>query len=108
MSEVVAIVGPSGTGKSTSMETLDPTTTVLVGIDPKGLPWRGWKKQYTPLKGSSFQQGNYVQTDNSATICKLLKRIDTERPDIKTIVIDDMQYIMGNEFLRRALEKGWN
>lgn len=89
MSEVVAIVGPSGTGKSTSIETLDPTTTIIIAADSKGLPWRGWKKQYTPLSGKNFNVGNYVQTDNADTICKVLVRINNERPEIKTIVIDD-------------------
>lgn len=108
MAEVVAIVGPSGTGKSRSIKTLDPNMTILIGVDPKGLPWRGWKKDYTELKGSSFQTGNYVSTDSSDKICKILQRIDKERPEIKVIVVDDTQYVMGNEFMRRALEKGYD
>lgn len=107
MAEIVAIVGPSGTGKSTSIQSLDPATTVLIGVDPKGLPFRGWKKKYTPLKGTDFKNGNYVQSDNSSTISKVLKRISDERPEIKTIVVDDCQYIMANEFMARALETGF-
>ena len=46
MSKVIAIMGESGAGKTTSMRNLDPTTTFYIDCDKKGLSWKGWKKQW--------------------------------------------------------------
>ena len=43
--EFVSILGQSGSGKTTSLRTLDPKTTFIIDCDGKGLPWRGWKKR---------------------------------------------------------------
>ena len=37
-----------------------------------------------------------------------MKFISNDRPEIKHVIIDDAQYIMANEFMRRALEKGFD
>ena len=37
-----------------------------------------------------------------------LDRISLNAPHIKTIIIDDSQYLMGHEFMSRALEKGFD
>ena len=46
MSNIIGIMGESGSGKTTSMRNLDPKTTYYIDCDKKGLSWRGWKKQY--------------------------------------------------------------
>ena len=46
MSKVICIAGESGSGKTTSMEKLDPKQTYYIDADKKGLSWKGWKKQY--------------------------------------------------------------
>lgn len=107
MAEVIGIVGPSGSGKSRSIKTLDPKETVIIAVDSKGLPFPGWKKDYTSLTAKEFDKGNYIHLDSSPTICKVLQRIADERPEIKNIVIDDYQYIMGNEFMYKYNEKGY-
>ena len=57
MSEIIAIVGQTGTGKSTSFENLDPKETVIIACTNKPLPFRGWKKNYI----SGIQAGgNYL------------------------------------------------
>ena len=40
MSEIIAVVGQTGTGKSTAVETLDSKETVIIGIIDKPLPFR--------------------------------------------------------------------
>lgn len=37
---------------------------------------------------------------------KILSTLDKEK-EIKNIIIDDSQYIMANEYMRRAKEKGY-
>jgi hypothetical protein len=104
MSEIIAVVGTTGTGKSTSVETLDAKETVIIGIIDKPLPFRGWKQKYT----SGIQQGgNFLVSHDSAQIVKVLNYVSDSRPEIKQIIVDDFQYIMSTEFMNRAAETGW-
>jgi len=105
MSTPVLIMGKSGTGKSRAIGSLDPATTFLINVIGKDLPFRGWKKKYTLLdkKGT----GNMINTDSYETIAKTLTWIAKERPENTAIVIDDFQYLMADEFMRRASEKGY-
>ena len=45
MANIIGIMGESGSGKTTSMRHLDPSTTYYIDRDKKGLSSRGWKKQ---------------------------------------------------------------
>ena len=104
MSEIIAVVGQTGTGKSTSIEPLNPKETVVIGIIDKALPFRGWKQKYQ----TGIQQGgNFLVSHDSGQIVKALKHISDSRPEIKQIIIDDFQYIMSTEFMNRAAETGW-
>jgi hypothetical protein len=104
MSELIGVVGESGTGKSTSARTLDPKKTAIVNCVGKPLPIKGWKKNYTPFKGKT---GNYFASDQSKDIIAFLDAINKDRLDIKEVLIDDWQYTMSNEFMRRSSEKGF-
>lgn len=104
MSEIIAVVGQTGTGKSTSIETLDPKETVIIGMTNKPLPFRGWKKTYTT---GIKEGGNYLISADPGQIVKVLDYIDKSRPDIKQIIIDDFQYLMSSEFMDRSDEQGW-
>lgn len=101
------IIGDSGTGKSTSLRNLDPSETFLINVIDKLLPIRGGAKLYAPLSPDGMT-GNYYVTDDYSAISRVIKLINDKRPDIKNLVIDDFQYIMGNEFMRRATEKSWD
>ncbi len=104
MSNTVLIMGESGTGKSTSIRTLDPKETFLISVLNKPLPFRGWRKKYKKADGS---EGNMITCDVSRQVNAALIKINDTRKDIKTVIIDDFQYLMSNEFMRRALEAGW-
>lgn len=98
MSIATLILGQSGTGKSTSMRNLNPAETLLIQSIKKPLPFRsaGWQ----PLTQSG---GNVYVCDNAAKICQII-----EKTQKQIIVIDDFQYIMANEFMRRTAEKGYD
>lgn len=100
------MIGESGSGKSTSLRHLNPKETFILGVLDKPLPFRGYKAHYT-LMSKSNPNGNYYATDSYELIMRCIKSVN-ERPEIKTLVIDDFQYVMGNEFMRRALEKGFD
>ena len=98
MSIAAFILGESGTGKSTSMRSMNPTETLLIQAIKKPLPFRssGWK--YLSKEG-----GNILVCDQSAQIIAAMHK--TQRP---IIVIDDFQYILANEFMRRTDERGFD
>jgi len=106
MSELIGIVGSSGEGKSTSIETLDPKSTFIINVLGKPLPFKGWKSKYV-LANPKEGTGNYVETDKHSEIISILEHINKTRTDIKTIILEDAQYIMANENMARALEKGY-
>lgn len=95
MSIATMIIGESGTGKSTSLRNLDPNQTLLIQAVRKPLPFRSidWKPV---VKG---QGGSVFVSDNSAHIVAAMQRTDKE-----IIVIDDFQYILANEFMRRVTD----
>lgn len=98
MSIAAFILGESGTGKSTSLRSMDPANTLLIQAIKKPLPFRssGWK--YLSKEG-----GNILVCDNSAQIIAAMHR--TQR---QIIVIDDFQYVLANEFMRRTDERGFD
>lgn len=107
MATGILILGKSGSGKSTSLRNLDPTKTFIINVVNKPLPFKGWKNNYTKYSKDN-PSGNMVSTDNTTQIMKALSYIDKERTEIKQIIIDDSQYTMGNEYMRRAKESGYN
>jgi hypothetical protein len=100
MNVVTLILGESGTGKSTSLRTLDPSKTLLIQAIKKPLPFKaaGWK-----TRASLKSEGNVIQTDDAHLIEKLLRQSPQD-----IVVIDDFQYVMANEFMRRSQEKGYD
>lgn len=98
MSIATMIIGESGTGKSTSLRNLDPNRTLLIQAVKKPLPFRSanWK----PVeKKDGVSTGSVFVSDNSGIIVQAMRRTDKE-----VIVIDDFQYILANEFMRRVTD----
>ena len=106
MSEIIAIVGESGSGKSTSLRNLDPKTTFVIATKPKRLPFPRSKELYVKFEADKLE-GNYFVTSKYSSMLKLLDIISTKMPHIKTIVFDDFQYLLADEFMERAEESGW-
>ena len=86
----VLVLGQSGTGKSYSMKNFNEEEICLISVQKALLPFR---KKFTET----------VVTDKYSEIFKAMKSTNK-----KVIVIDDTQYLMCNEFMRRATEKGFD
>ena len=84
----IMILGQSGTGKSTSLRNFKPDEIGVINVSGKPLPFKSKLKT--------------IKTDKPEDIEKVIRGAKA-----KTIVIDDAQYIMANEFMRRAKENGY-
>ena len=84
----VFILGESGTGKSASLRNFKNEEIALTNVSGKPLPFKSDIKAY-----------------NCDDYMKIEQAINkTER---KIIVIDDSQYLMANEFMRKAKMNGY-
>lgn len=84
------ILGQSGTGKSYSMKNFNEDEICLISVQKSLLPFR---KKFNEM----------TVTDSYTEIIKTMKKTTK-----KVIVIDDTQYLMCNEFMRRANDKGYD
>ena len=57
--------------------------------------------------GKITEGGNYFESSDSAQIAGAITYINTSRTEVKNIIIDDGQYTMAFEFMRRAKESGY-
>jgi|SRR5690554_6803201 ABC-type oligopeptide transport system ATPase subunit len=106
MGKPVLICGESGSGKSRSIKNLDPKSTFIINVNRKDLPFKGWKLKYTKFTKEN-KNGNMVLSDDPEKIIKTIQYIDSQRPEVNVGIIDDAQYIMANEFMRRSKEKSF-
>jgi len=89
MSIATMILGASGTGKTASLRTMDGADVFLIQAVAKPLPFKA--QNWTPWV-----------CDDSA---KIVAAMSSPKMTKNIIVIDDFQYIMANEFMRRVLDK---
>lgn len=93
MGVLVYVLGRSGTGKSYSMRNFKKSDIGVVNVQGKILPFKG--------SGS----WDVINTDDSEEIIDAIEKLAKNH---KSIVVDDFQYVMANEFMRRAMEHGWD
>ena len=104
MANLIAVMGESGSGKTTSLRNLDPSTTYIFDADKKGLSWRGWKAQYN--EGNH----NYAVLDDNLMILDRLRYINAnpKLAHIKTVVIDTVNGVMVADEYARKDTKGYD
>ena len=88
----VLILGESGTGKSASLRKFPNDKVAVINVAGKPLPFK-----------------NKIQSETTDDYIKIEGHIKTlVKQDCKSIVVDDAQYLMANEFMRRATERGFD
>ena len=102
MSKAIMIIGASGSGKTTSLEKLDPKQTFYIDADGKGLSWKGWRQQYNK------ENKNYFRCDAPEQIFSLMQQIDEKQKQIKFLVIDTLNGCMVADEMRRSKEKTYD
>lgn len=98
---VIAIIGKTGTGKSTSIKTLDPRETVILNLLSKRLPFRGSDKMYNEASKNIFAVDTYDK------IIAVINNISEKAPHVKNVIIDDISFLMRKEFFARSKERGY-
>lgn len=86
----ILILGESGTGKTTSLRNFTEGEIAVVNVTGKPLPFRG----------------NFEMLKNTTDASKILAFIKSTKA--KRIIIDDCQYIMSFQYMRRIKENGWD
>ena len=97
MSIATMILGQSGTGKTASLRNLNPDDVLLIQAVKKPLSFKA--KNWRPCTNAD-PKGSILVTDSSPTIVGAMQRTKKQ-----IIVIDDFQYILANEFMRRVLDQ---
>lgn len=97
MSTSTMIIGESGTGKSASLRNMDPSDTLLIQAVKKPLPFRS--KDWKYFDRENCPTGNIIVSDLSSEIVAAMNKTRKS-----VIVLDDFQYVMANEFMRRVTD----
>ena len=84
------ILGESGSGKTYSLKHMDPEKVGVFSVRKGTLPFP---------EGKSFKIAKKASYE---VIYKVLKN-----PTMKTYVVDDSQYLMVNEYFRKANDSGY-
>lgn len=92
MAQKVLILGNSGTGKSASLRNFKKDEVLVINCAGKPLPFKNHFEQVIP----GF---NTLTNDVLAAIGKTTKKV---------VVVDDAQYIMSFQYMRRIHENGWD
>jgi hypothetical protein len=98
----VMVLGESGTGKTTSLRNINPEETFLIQAIRKPLPFRSanWKEF-----DQQTSTGSIINSDDCGFISQVISHAHNYGRN--KVVIDDFQYIMANEFMRRSGEVGF-
>ena len=94
------LLGKTGTGKTTSIRTLNPEETIIINVLGKKLPFKGSDALYNSEKKNLFRIYDYQQMISLLQACN-------EKPNVKNIILDDCIYIMRKEYFKRAKETGY-
>ena len=100
MAKTILLVGKTGTGKTTSIRTLDPKETVILRVINRTLPFK-----FEGIYGR--EQKNMFSTPTYEEVLKALAWCD-KQPNVKNIVITDGTYIIRQEYFKLANQKGYD
>ena len=108
MSNVICLAVWSNSGKSTSLKYLDPAETFIISCTNKQLQIPGFRKKYPKVAVVDGKlTGNWYVSNQYDKITNILRLVSKSRNDIKTVVIDDINYCLSNEIMENATVKGF-
>ena len=110
----ILILAKSVFGKSTSigdipelcLKGLDPKTTYLISCVNKPLPFRGANKKFVVTAPNNPTGGNRIITNDAEVVAKIINML--AKSPYKNIVLDDMNYMAQDYYMKNALKGGWD
>lgn len=117
MSRILCLA-PSGFGKTTGigkinepdlgiqLQGLDPKTSYVLSVTSKPLPWKGSGKTWPVTDINKLSGGRRAIADTPDKIVAALGTLLAA--PVKTVVLDDLNYIMQDWFMANALRTGWD
>ena len=114
MSRILCLA-PSGFGKSSAIgnipelgiKGLDPKTTYLISVKGKALPFPN-AKDYIITTKDKIKEGNRIVTNIPEDVADILSVLSSENSPYKTVVVDDLNYLMQDWYMENALKTGWD
>lgn len=98
MAKTILICGKTGTGKTTSIRTLNPNETVIFRVINRILPFK--------FAGKYVEKKNLFLTQTYDEVLKGLEWANKQQ-NIKNIVITDGTYIIRQEYFKKANQTGY-
>ena len=99
MAKTILICGKTGTGKTSSIRTLEPKETVILRVINRTLPFK-YAGKYGKEQKNLFLTPTYED---------VLKGLDwaNKQPNVKNVVITDGTYIIRKEYFKTANQKNY-
>lgn len=90
MAEMIAIVGETGSGKTSSIRNLNPEEIFIISTTGKRPGVKGAQRKYPTFQIVDGKPvGNFYTSSNIDNIAKILKIVNTKMPHIKVVILDD-------------------
>lgn len=110
------ILAKSGFGKSTSIgeipelgiKGLDPKVTYLISCVNKPLPFRGASSKFIITTPQEISKGNRIITNEAKEVASIIEALAMPKSPYINIVLDDMNYISQDYYMKNALKGGWD
>ena len=101
----VLVLGRSGSGKTYSIKNFSPDEVGVISVEKGRLPFRSEIKTVRVPRFENSAEINTFAQANKAKYSWIISAI--EKSKAKSVVLDDTQYLLVNEFFDRAYEKGY-
>ena len=105
--QAILVLGTSGTGKTSSIQNLNPKETLILMSQFKPLPFQGWVKNYSVDKFEK-DKGCILVCENFEKLYKVLDNILSKQLPYKNIILDDFQFYTQRDVFTRADEKSFD
>lgn len=112
----ILVLAKSGFGKSTSIgeipeigvKGLDPKNTYIISCVNKPLPFRGASSKFVITTFKDIAKGNRIITNDSEEVSKIITQLSNPASPFTNIVLDDMNYMSQDYYMKNALKGGWD
>lgn len=100
----VLVLGRSGSGKTYSLKNFKPSEVGILSVEKGRLPF---KSELKVVKVKSYNDGEHTPAQANAARYSWIENA-IKSCKMKSVVVDDSQYLLANELFDRAYEKGYD